>query len=52
MKDKKTDFKLMFGPSKPPRIKDEDAGIVRRLLFGRNPGKTIIALDEAVAIMK
>lgn len=50
---KKIKSELMFGPSKLPKIESEDAGIMRRLvLFGRNPGKAIIALDEAVAAIK
>lgn len=50
---KKIKSELLLGPSKPPKIEGEDAGIKRRLLlFGRKPGKAVIALDEAVATIK
>lgn len=50
---KKIKSELMFCPSKPPKIEGEDAGIRRRLLLvGRNPGKAVMVLDEAVATMK
>ena len=50
---KKNKFELKFGPSKPPKIDGEDAGINRRLLLaGRNPGKAMFTIDEAVATMK
>ena len=50
---KKIKSELLFGPSKPPKIEGEDAGIRRRLLLvGRNPGKAVMVLDEAVATMK